>query len=359
MKNVSRLFLVVAVVLLICAQPGMAQNGVQAGISASGNVLSIHAKPVNTITGQLFSSLNVTVRWLMSLGTVTLGTTSGSYGIIEQGTVTNDGTYYYESFGSTPNATITWAAGSDNVLFTVPVNGAAGTGSFELTDIGHAWYFEINGSDSTDPGAHFYAQSVSGVTLPIQLASFTALTLSKTSVKLSWETLSETNNYGFEVQRSTDGTTFTSISGAFIAGNGTTTAKHDYSYVDNDYASGNFYRLKQMDLSAAVHYSDAVNPQSTTAIAPPAKPTVYSMSQNYPNPFNPSTNIDFTLPQDSHVRIEVYNMIGQKVMTLMDEAKTAGYYTVKLDGTNLASGMYIYRLSTGQHTFLKRLLLLK
>jgi len=179
-------------------------------------------------------------------------------------------------------------------------------------------------------------------------------------VKLNWETVSEINNYGFQVQRAADASSaFADISGAFIPGNGTTTAKHDYSYVDNDYASGNTYRLKQINLSGTVHYSDAVNPQSTTAVAPAPKPTVYSMSQNYPNPFNPSTNIDFTLPQDSHVRLEVYNLIGQKVMTLMDEVKPAGYYTVKLDGTNLASGMYIYRLSTGQHTFLKKLVLVK
>ena len=196
--------------------------------------------------------------------------------------------------------------------------------------------------------------------LPIQLASFVATTVSKSSVSLNWETVSEINNYGFQVQKAAGPSgAFADIAGAFIPGNGTSTVKHEYSYTDNAYVAGNVYRLEQIDLSGAVHFSDAVSPQSTTAVAPSSKPTVYSMSQNYPNPFNPSTNIDFTLPRDSHVRLEVYNMIGQKVMTLVDEVKTAGYYTVKMDGTNLASGMYVYRLSTGEQTFLKKLLLLK
>ena len=86
---------------------------------------------------------------------------------------------------------------------------------------------------------------------------------------------------------------------------------------------------------------------------------MYSLSQNYPNPFNPSTVIEFALPKDAHVRLEVYNIIGQKVMTLVDEVRPAGYHSVKLDGTNLASGMYLYRLTTGQQTFMKKLLLMK
>jgi len=96
--------------------------------------------------------------------------------------------------------------------------------------------------------------------------------------------------------------------------------------------------LKQTDLSGGTHFTDLVDPLGVTGVAGKPLPTVYSLSQNYPNPFNPSTVIEFALPKDAHVRLEVYNIIGQKVMTLVDEVRPAGYHSVKLDGTNLASG---------------------
>ena len=196
--------------------------------------------------------------------------------------------------------------------------------------------------------------------LPIQLSNFVASVAAGGQALLHWTTLSEINNYGFEVQKAADKSApFQSIGGSFTAGNGTTTVKHDYSYVDKFYASGNVYRLKQLDLDGTAHFTDAVDPLGVTGVAGKVLPTVYSLSQNYPNPFNPSTVIEFALPKDAHVRLEVYNIIGQKVMTLVDEVRPAGYHSVKLDGTNLASGMYLYRLTTGQQTFMKKLLLMK
>jgi hypothetical protein len=196
--------------------------------------------------------------------------------------------------------------------------------------------------------------------LPIQLSSFVASVASAGHAGLRWTTLSEINNYGFEVQKAADkSAAFQSISGSFTAGNGTTTVKHDYSYVDNSYATGNVYRLKQLDLDGTLHFSDAADPLAVTGVSVKALPTEYSLSQNYPNPFNPSTVIEFALPKDAHVTLEVYNIIGQKVMTLVDEVQPAGYHSVKFDGTSLASGMYLYRLATGQQTFLKKLLLMK
>jgi hypothetical protein len=106
-------------------------------------------------------------------------------------------------------------------------------------------------------------------------------------------------------------------------------------------------------------FTDAVDPLAGAGLSVKMLPTEYSLSQNYPNPFNPSTVIEFALPKEAHVTLEVYNIIGQKVMTLVDEVRPAGYHSVKFDGTNLASGMYLYRLATGQQTFLKKLLLMK
>jgi hypothetical protein len=196
--------------------------------------------------------------------------------------------------------------------------------------------------------------------LPIQLSSFVASLASAGQAGLRWTTLSEINNYGFEVQKAVNSTAaFQSISGSFMAGNGTTAVKHDYSYVDNSYAPGNVYRLKQLDLDGTVHFTDPVDPLGVTGVAGKVLPTVYSLSQNYPNPFNPSTVIEFALPKDTYVQLEVYNILGQKVMTLVDAVQTAGYHSVKFDGTSLASGMYLYRLAAGQQTFMKKLVLMK
>ena len=89
------------------------------------------------------------------------------------------------------------------------------------------------------------------------------------------------------------------------------------------------------------------------------EPTTYSLSQNYPNPFNPSTTIKFTLPQASRVNLTVYDILGREVSVLVNEKKDAGVYEVKLGGSNLASGVYFYRLQAGDFVSTKRLLILK
>jgi hypothetical protein len=230
-----------------------------------------------------------------------------------------------------------------------------------------AWYSSVSNPHTVlfkDDEATLVATSALGnlntSPLPIQLSNFVASSASPGHASLRWTTLSEINNYGFEIQRAAkQSDSFQSIPGAFIAGNGTSVVKHDYSYLDQAYQSGNVYRLKQVDLDGTGHFTDAVDPMAVTGVAGKVLPTEYSLSQNYPNPFNPSTVIEFALPKDAHVTLEVYNILGQKVATLVDEVRPAGFHSVKLDGTNLASGMYLYRLSTGQQTFLKKLLLMK
>lgn len=90
-----------------------------------------------------------------------------------------------------------------------------------------------------------------------------------------------------------------------------------------------------------------------------ATPQATLLAQNYPNPFNPATEIRFLLAQSGPVRLAVYNMLGQEVAQLLHEFKSAGSYSVTFDASHLASGTYFYKLSSGNFTAVKRMLLLK
>jgi len=83
------------------------------------------------------------------------------------------------------------------------------------------------------------------------------------------------------------------------------------------------------------------------------------LMQNYPNPFNPSTNISYSLPRSSFVTISVYNILGQKVKTLINKNESAGNYTVNFDASRLSSGVYFYSLKAGNYIQTKKMILMK
>jgi hypothetical protein len=93
-------------------------------------------------------------------------------------------------------------------------------------------------------------------------------------------------------------------------------------------------------------------------------PSVFELTQNYPNPFNPSTKIQYGLPREGNVVLVIYNVLGQKVRTLVDDARAAGRYEITWDGKDdhgksLGSGLYLYRLETGQFSLVQKMLMLK
>jgi len=88
-------------------------------------------------------------------------------------------------------------------------------------------------------------------------------------------------------------------------------------------------------------------------------PQSYNLTQNFPNPFNPSTLIEYSLPEEGFVSLKVYNLLGEEVITLVNENKKAGIYTVKFDGIGLTSGVYFYRITSGDYTLTKKMMLTK
>lgn len=197
--------------------------------------------------------------------------------------------------------------------------------------------------------------------LPIQLSSFAATVVGGSQVRLDWATVSETNNYGFEVQKSQGNqNNYQAIPNSFVPGHGTTNEPHSYSFVDNTASSGMwFYRLKQIDLDGSVHFTEGVQVDMLAGVSEKPLPKEFALDQNYPNPFNPSTKIEYAVPKESRVRLEVYNLLGQRIATLVDEVKSAGYYTASFDAVGLSSGLYFYRMNAGEVSFLKKMMLVK
>lgn len=185
--------------------------------------------------------------------------------------------------------------------------------------------------------------------IPVELTSFTANVVNET-VNLVWETATETNNSGFEVQRSSDGTNYTVIS--FVDGMGTTTEKTSYNFSDQPGSGQFYYRLKQIDFDGTFAFSQSV-------MVDLGLPTEYSLDQNYPNPFNPTTNIQFSLPEASSVNLVVYNLLGQEVATVFNGFIEAGTHKVNFDAANLNTGLYVYKLEANDFVATKKMMLMK
>jgi len=90
-----------------------------------------------------------------------------------------------------------------------------------------------------------------------------------------------------------------------------------------------------------------------------ALPQNYALRQNYPNPFNPTTTIEYDLPKSAQVKIEIYNLLGKKIKTILDDYKNAGSHKLVFDSNNLASGVYLYRIEAGKYTTSKKMILLR
>ena len=186
--------------------------------------------------------------------------------------------------------------------------------------------------------------------LPVELTSFSASSIGK-NIKLSWNTATEVNNYGFEIERSVVKGEWNKI--GFVNGNGNSNSPKNYSFVDDKVSSGKYsYRLKQIDNDGQFEYSKTIEIDVNGV-------KKFELAQNYPNPFNPTTTIQFQLPQTGWVKLTLYNILGQEIKTLVNEVKEAGTHTVNFDASELNSGVYIYRIESGSYTQTQKMTLIK
>lgn len=199
-------------------------------------------------------------------------------------------------------------------------------------------------------GQIIFSNSTSG-NIPVELISFSAST-QENSVLLSWITATETNNYGFEIQRRKGNQDWQTV--GLVGGKGTATEINRYSYLDQNLEAGNyFYRLRQIDFSGKFEFSKIINISI-------GLPQSFNLNQNYPNPFNPNTTISFTLPEKTKAELKIYNILGRQVAELINEVIDAGTYSLNFYAADLPSGVYIYQLSTGSgKEMAKKMIVLK
>ncbi|MBR9978383.1 MAG: T9SS type A sorting domain-containing protein [Bacteroidetes bacterium] len=235
-----------------------------------------------------------------------------------------------------------------------------------IADVDFKLQFYTPQEDPDAPGLHiilYVLMSNNGIaafrsraTFPVELTTLNAV-VNGEMIDLTWKVTMETNNHGFEIERSFNGGSSWEHIG-FVEGRGTTTEAKVYGYNDavteTHRNMGNVkYRLRQVDTDGSFTYSPIVD------VFFDAVPTAITLYQNYPNPFNPSTTISYQLTQPGHVSLKVFNALGEHVGTLVDESKEAGAHQVQMSAEDLPSGTYIYQVNVDGQIAQKKMTVMK
>lgn len=251
------------------------------------------------------------------------------------------------SGGSVASLKFFWVSGNEaagfNVSSQVMVGRYDGKGWFQVPAV-------VSGTGTvSDP----HTASVSGITqffpfgvgndgaLPVELVAFYGET-NNADISLHWNTATEINSNSYEIERKElSGKMWLAIGSlhAYFLSN----SPKSYSFIDRNLKPGRYqYRLKMIDNDGSFKYSKTVEVQAKLSVG-------LELCQNYPNPFNPSTRINYKIPFDSDVLIEVFNVLGIKVAQLVNEFQEAGYYHVEfnptLGNTAVSSGIYYYKIT--------------
>ncbi|HPG40302.1 MAG TPA: T9SS type A sorting domain-containing protein [bacterium] len=315
---------------------------------ATGNV-SCSGSRIGGFCG--FASYNTPISYCYSTGTVTGGSTIGGFvGYYNTGTFTscffnhdNANMSSYGGYATSAPTGITAATTAD--MKTASTYSSWSTSYWNLT----------NGSY---PTLKCFDES-----LPVELSSFTA-TVQGNTIVLNWQTESETDNLGFTLERAEGDGAWQQIASYqtsdALKGQGNTSTTTSYTWTDAGVAPNSGYRYRLGDVNVA----GTVTMHSPIAVTMTALPQSTELLNAYPNPFNPETTINYQLHKDSQVTITVYDLLGRKVKTLIDEQQAAGSYRTLWNGTDnsgakAASGAYLVRMETQEVTQIQKVLLLK
>jgi FlgD Ig-like domain len=219
-------------------------------------------------------------------------------------------------------------------------------------------------STSFTSGGDFYTfgDAAGGTenSLPVELTSFEAIA-EMDKVTLKWVTESETENFGFNIFKKLDSEdAWVQVNDELIAGQGNTSTATGYEFVDFSVRSGDVYSYRLESVSIG----GIINVEKVIEIVVPV-PDKFVLFNNYPNPFNPVTNLKFQLPEQSRVSMVVYDITGKVVKNLIKDASyDVGQHVVVWDATNqsgtqVSSGLYLYRFTAGKYSKLGRMILLK
>lgn len=291
-------------------------------------------------------------------------------GITEGNSYTVSAWFYDNDSSGRANLVIEWYDNSNNLLstnyyssytedldtwqqlsytVTSPTNAAKCKVGTRFYDVSATW----------DGDCTIYVDDFDGTPepLPVELTSFTAF-VNASSIKLSWNTATEINNYGFEVERTQMPSAKSQADWkniGFVQGNGNSNSPKTYSFVDKSLSAGKyFYRLKQIDNDGQYEYS------KTVEVNYGSMPNGFVLEQNYPNPFNPGTSIKFSFADNTQAALVVYNAIGQQVAELFNGTAEAGrVYDVRFDASTLSSGIYFYKLQSDKNSEIKKMILLR
>ncbi|MFH1734791.1 MAG: T9SS type A sorting domain-containing protein [bacterium] len=184
-----------------------------------------------------------------------------------------------------------------------------------------------------------------GPTQPITLATFSAQ-YNAGAVQINWTTASEAECYSYNLIR--NGAQINSEPIFATGGEAVTT---HYHYTDNTVSKGNTYTYELQ--------TTYIDGRSEISAAAEVRAGMYNLSQNIPNPFNPTTTISYEVPSAGSVKLTVYDIMGQQIASLVNGYQEANAYKVTFNAANLASGIYIYKLETGDFISIKKMVLMK
>ena len=281
---------------------------------------------------------------------------------------------HVESVGLSGTATLRWpeekqtpdyvpADWNVGLVDTAPADGS-GTVIHDLRAEGTYTFDLASGNAIGNPSEARFRLRITAGPLPVELARFDAAQVDN-GIRLQWQTVSETNNAGFEVQRRVIGDGITAHSDStdlaswegigFVEGAGTTTKTQTYRFRDTDVpfnASGLRYRLRQVDVDGAVSYSDV---QSVKAPLPQAT----TLHTPFPNPASHGATLRYELPEPTDVEIRIYDLLGRQAQAVTTEQQPAGRHEVRIPTGRLAPGAYFVRMTTGTSVYTKRLTIVR